>query len=225
MATMLRDGRLFMSALSTCLLLASVPASGADGLSVTDFGSWAIIDGVVPGGIAPNRLAPPIGPVLTAPAGIPRSGSASYTGATVGSATIGTAPFLVTGRETLTAQFGNRSTVFGSSSFGAVSGQFTLNKTSMSGVISPFASFSTGGPLVGTQFPIQNAPGKGLSFSATQVFGFAADSSSFLGGSAKGWFLGNNGQAIAGTWTLTNMSGAVSPSTPINAQGIFAARR
>src|ERR1051326_6705337 len=76
MATIGRGGRLIMPALSICLLLASIPASGADSLSVTDFGNWAVANGVVPGGSLPDRLSLPIGQILTAPTGIPKSGSA-----------------------------------------------------------------------------------------------------------------------------------------------------
>jgi hypothetical protein len=210
--------------LAICLAALSVPARASDNLSVTEFGEWGVKGSFIAehkGDFQRHRSPRFLMPSRE----LPKSGSATYTGSTFGSATIGTTPYFVTGTETLNAQFGAQSTIFGNSNFGAISGSFNLNKTAVSnGATTPFASFSTGGPLVGTQFPILNAPGKAFFFNATETFGSVANSNTAVSGSATGTFFGPKGQTLNGSWNISSI-GTIPPSGPITAQGAFTAHR
>ena len=215
-----------MAALSACAALLPAPAGAADNLSVTEFGAWADAGGAMSAGLA-GASQFSAAARLTPLNGLPKSGSATYTGFTTGNAMIDSAQYRVSGAETLNVNFGPQQTFGGASPYGSVAMNFTLNKQpAAGGPTTPFVTLKTGNPFSAVQnvaVPIGTSPGQGFTYTAP-VNGAAntGNGSAMLSGSVNGAFYGPAAQATRGNWTLANVPGAASTVT---AQGSFAAHR
>jgi hypothetical protein len=215
-----------IAAFGACAALLPAPAGAADNLSVTEFGAWAdagIAASAMPAGSSQLSAATQLTPLN----GLPKTGSATYTGFATGNATIDSAPYRVTGAETLSVNFGPQQTFNGASPYGSVAMNFTLNKQpAAGGPTTPFVTLRTGNPFSAIQnfaVPITAAPGQGFTYTAP-VNGAAntGNGSAMVAGSVNGAFYGPQAQATSGNWTLANVPGAAST---ITAQGSFTAHR
>jgi hypothetical protein len=152
-------------------------------LSFSSYGFWVNVQSFdattgetgALGGIAFGNLTPA--------SGMPTTGSASYSGRTVGAAVDGTTQSLLAGTVNINANFGAMS----------VSGTFVINDVT-SGIPTSFATLTMPATAI--------APGAGGAYNGTLVG--ALPGGAVTGSAVQGHFYGPQANETAGTWSAKN---------------------
>ena len=167
------------------------PNATASALQYTEFGVWTrdLSDGSATLGI-PFAIG-----YETPAAGMPKTGSASYSGAALGTGVIGSQPYDFEGSVVVSANFGTS----------AVSANFTnMQALQVSGTAvtsTPWNSFSSSAQI--------GSGTNGFSGTTSAAANGSSLSPSALSGSISGKFFGPAAQEIGGVWTLSGGNTAV----------------